>query len=289
MQKEEISSSSEVTWKPNQWMINAVILILAIPVSYKIAVTPFSLQIDLNGLLSLLLALFSVGLSAMFYFKANETSNGFYDNTYKFTKDIAELLVRIESGFGERLKHIDEGYSSMRDYMQTSTAKPHGNVEKTKQKIESEEQEIEKVLEERNKIIQQLVERSQLQDEEKTQFTAQLKAKEEELANVQHEISKLNTRLALEKASKRIQQRESSNITENGFKDFTNKMVIREIGVEKLLSFSPLGIRRYFEKLEDNLPEGYIRDMEKRGLYRQGLTTKGVEYFKNLAVEYEEK
>ena len=71
-------------------------------VCYKLLVTAFQLVADFPALMSLLLALFSVALAALFYFKATETSNTFYDNTYKFTKDIAGLLVRMESGFGER-------------------------------------------------------------------------------------------------------------------------------------------------------------------------------------------
>ena len=39
--------------------------------------------------------------------KATDTSNNFYDNSYKFTKEISEILGRIEAGFGEKLKHID--------------------------------------------------------------------------------------------------------------------------------------------------------------------------------------
>jgi len=83
-------------------------------ISYKIYLTPISLTVDFPTLLSLLLALFSVGLAALFYFKATETSNTFYDNTYNFTKDIAQLLIKIESGFGEKLRNLDEGYAAMR-------------------------------------------------------------------------------------------------------------------------------------------------------------------------------
>src|SRR5688500_20145424 len=78
-----------------------VILLLSGVVAYKMIITPISLAMDFYALLSLLLALFSVALSALFYFKATDTSNAFYDNTYKYTKDKAELLVRIKSGYGE--------------------------------------------------------------------------------------------------------------------------------------------------------------------------------------------
>ena len=100
-------------------VVKAIIaIIFTAVISYKIYVTPIDLKIDFPILLSLLLALFSVGLSALFYFKATDTSNVFYNNTYNFTKDIAQLLTKIESGFGERLRHLDEGYTSMRDYIQ---------------------------------------------------------------------------------------------------------------------------------------------------------------------------
>ncbi|SBS32257.1 hypothetical protein MAQ5080_02208 [Marinomonas aquimarina] len=106
--------------------------------SYKVYLTPINLTVDFPTLLSLLLALFSVALAALFYFKATETSNTFYDNTYNFTKDIAQLLVKIESGFGERLRNLDEGYTSMRDSLQHYGSKPNDDVEETKKKIETE-------------------------------------------------------------------------------------------------------------------------------------------------------
>ncbi|TOB71819.1 hypothetical protein CGJ99_23875, partial [Vibrio parahaemolyticus] len=106
---------------------------------------------------------FSVALAALFYFKATETSNQFYDNTYKFTKQIAELLVKMESGFGEKLNKLDEGYASMRDYIQS----PNNNysstsIETTKTQIEEEQKEIQKVIEERNQIVRDLLSKSQL-------------------------------------------------------------------------------------------------------------------------------
>lgn len=71
----------------------------------------------LTDLVALVLAIFAISLSALFYFKATETSNRFYDNSHKFTRDVSEILGRIEAGFGERLRHLDEGYSSLRDHV----------------------------------------------------------------------------------------------------------------------------------------------------------------------------
>lgn len=88
-------------------VLSFVIILLASVLAYKIATMPLNFSFEFSLFLSLVLAIFAVGLAALFYFKTTQTSNTFYDNTYKFTKDIAELLVRIESWLGERLRNLD--------------------------------------------------------------------------------------------------------------------------------------------------------------------------------------
>lgn len=271
-----------------EWVKAISTLVLVGVVAYKIYITPTSISIDFPTLLSLLLALFSVALSALFYFKATDTSNAFYDNTYKFTRDIAQLLVKIESGFGERLRHLDEGYSSMRNYLQSGPTKQTDDVERTKKKLESEEHEVEKVVAERNEIIQQLVERSHLQEEEKGQIVSQLKAKEEELAQFQHEIAKLNRRLALERMSRRA-AREDLPDMEGGFTDFTFSHVVRKIGLERVLDSPSSIVRRRFSDIADELPRAYIQDLEKHGLFEDGLTISGAKYLKAVAEKFRDR
>lgn len=103
--------STDIPW----WVKSIILLLITGVVCYKLIITPFNLQFDFPSFLSLLLALFAVGLAALFYFKATDTSNAFYDNTYKFSQEIAGLLVKIESGFGEKLSHLDETYKGMRE------------------------------------------------------------------------------------------------------------------------------------------------------------------------------
>jgi hypothetical protein len=77
----------------------------------------------------------------------------------------------MESGFGERLRNLDEGYSSMRSYFQTGgkTGSPE-ELERTKQKLDEEKEDLRKTVEARNKIVRDLLERSQLQAGEKEQM-----------------------------------------------------------------------------------------------------------------------
>jgi hypothetical protein len=258
-------------------------LILVIVLSIKIYQTPLQLTVDFPTLLSLLLALFSVALAALFYFKATDTSNTFYDNTYKFTRDVAQLLAKMESGFGERLRHLDEGYSSMRSYLQDG-GKKAGNeeVEKTKKKLEDEKQEVSKTIEERNRIVRDLIERSNLQKEEKEKIADQLKEKEQELAQMQQEVSKLNRKLMMEKVRK---HRADPDLMPGGggMNQFTYSHVVENIGREKLINLSPAGIKRAFDSLTDDLPRGYIEDLERLGYFDDGLTSAGAGYLQALA------
>lgn len=270
-----------------EWVKAIATLVLVCVVAYKIYVTPTTLTIDFPTLLSLLLALFSVALSALFYFKATDTSNTFYDNTYKFTRDIAQLLVKIESGFGERLRHLDEGYSSMRTYLQNTPSRQTDDVERTKRKLETEQQEVEKVVAERNAIIKTLVERSELQEEQKKKFLAEIEEKERQLSQLQHEVNRLNKRLVVDRLNQRSEREGRADVDSDlppGFADYTYERVVRKIGVRKLMRSSSPGIRRLFSSLMDGLPNGYIEDLEKFHLFdSSGLTLSGIRFLREIA------
>lgn len=98
----------------DSWLRFLVVAAVIGVVLWKIATADLDLsQFAFSDLLALLLALFAIGLSVAFYFKAAETSNALYDNSDRFTKQISEILGRIEAGFGERLRPLDEGYSGL--------------------------------------------------------------------------------------------------------------------------------------------------------------------------------
>lgn len=270
------------------WVKAICAVVLTAVIAHKIYSTPTTITVDFPTLLSLLLALFSVGMSALFYFKATDTSNAFYDNTYKFTKDIAELLVKIESGFGERLRHLDEGYSSMRNYFQGAAPHPQADVEKTKEKLESEQQEIEKVRAERDKIIQQLIERSQLQQAEKDQITKQLRSKEEELAHSQAEMAKLNRRLIVDRVMRRSASKEALDL-DSPIAQYTYEKVVRKIGTQRVIDAPSGYLMKRFDDLSSDLPRGYIKDLEGRGVFENGLTDFGIKWLTDIALKHRDE
>jgi hypothetical protein len=161
------------------------ILIIAITILVAWKLLNAKITLDLSGfsfndLLALLLALFSVWLSVAFYLKASDTSNQFYDNTYKFTKEISELLGRIEEGFGERLRHLDEGYAGIRDRVerwQDYISAP------TNSEIQHEKDEIMRIEQNYQQLIDQLTSRAKIAESEKESIKQQLNAANQDLAN----------------------------------------------------------------------------------------------------------
>jgi hypothetical protein len=158
--------------------------------SVKVFQPPIALTVDFPTLLSLLLGFFSVGLASLFYFKATDTSNAFYDNTNKFTKDIAQLLAKIEAGFGERLKSIEDSNTSFRDYVYGGGTKDKKSekIEKKEGEIKKEEDEIElfrkekdQVILEQDGIIQDLISRANIEGDEKENIIKKLKDIEKKL------------------------------------------------------------------------------------------------------------
>ena len=67
---EDIQKSKNSLW---EWVKAISTLVIVGVGSYKVYLTPIDLTVDFPTLLSLLLALFSVALAALFYFKATET------------------------------------------------------------------------------------------------------------------------------------------------------------------------------------------------------------------------
>jgi len=170
-----------------------IFLILALSVAIKFVFTDFkgwSLPDNLTNLLALTLALFSIGLSALFYFKANNTSNMFYNNTYQFTKDISEKIGRIEERFGKDLSNIEQSYSRMLDRIDKIPI-----FESLQQEIQAKTQNQTLLSIEKEEIINQLIEKANISEEEKLQISEQLKSKELELSNVKNRLSELQNQL----------------------------------------------------------------------------------------------
>lgn len=176
------------------WLKVILILLFSFIISWKVITTPLNVDLsdfNFSDFLSLQLALFAIILSLVFYLKANETSNKFYDSTYKFTNDTSVLLGRIEAGFGERLRHLDEGYTGLIDKFDRIPI----DVKKVEEQVVEEEEEVKEKERERKQLIETLAERAMLQKNEKDELFNNLKNTENELDNAKEELAFLERKL----------------------------------------------------------------------------------------------
>jgi hypothetical protein len=242
-------------------------------------------SIDVATLLSVLLSLFAIALSVAFYFKATETSNTFYDNTYRFTKEISEILGRIEAGFGERLRQLDEGYSGLRESVSGMPRDPAA----TQQALHHEEETIKKLEAEKAAVLSQLAERAELQEAEKKTLFDQMEVKDRELRQVRAEAASLRRKLIADVAPP---SHDSPDVPRHA-----NDETLRRVShytrhfATTLLTAStkaPEGaLRESFAELREALPPGYIRDLQALGFVStEGhLTGHGVRWLRRLARE----
>ena len=271
IRKTEINPNS-IPW----WVKSIILLSVTGVVCYKLIITPFNLQFDFSTFLSLLLAIFSVALAAMFYFKATDTSNAFYDNTYKFSQEIAGLLVKIESGFGEKLTHLDDAYKGMRDRFDQFPGRLE--IKDTKKELKQEEEELKKILDEKEKLIDKLVSKAHLREEEKEQFLKELRNKEEELNEAQQEMSFLKRRLIRGRDNEKRALRR--NTLDHDMMNFFRGPVLSELGGPEYVLNRPIElISKKFRRFVSELPSEILNQLQKHKLTddRGDLTKQGIE------------
>lgn len=243
-----------------------VVLVFFGALSFKLFSMDLSLDIKEFGftdLLSMLVSFFSIGLSVAFYFKATDTSNRFYDNSYAFTKDVSEILGRMEAGFGERLRHLDEGYSGIRDKFDRL---PFDSA-KALEDIEKETQEIKKKEEEQRKTLESLAQKAHLAESEKIELFEHMEKLSRELEESKTEARRLEMRLRVNERELRDESFEVLQYVVRRLKQIRNPEVPTN---------SPRASYRYlFRKIRDELPSGAIRELELNGLVdKEGQLTK---------------
>lgn len=139
-------------------------------------------------LVGILLAFFSISLSAAFYFAATNASNKFYDNINKFNKDTSELLGRLD----EQLKHVNTRQKELGERIDSSYLKSsNGDDEKT---TADNEKQIAYIQEKWQESLDKLLKSAQIKPEEKQALEEQLKKKDAQLNIIREEQAKLEAK-----------------------------------------------------------------------------------------------
>jgi len=217
-----------------------------------------------TDLLALIMSIFSIWLSAIFYFKANEASAQFYNNTYLFTKDTAEMLGRIESGFGEKLSNLNESYTGLKSNLDNF------RYNNRSEDIATSEEDIREKQKEYEAKIEELLQKSQLDAQEKQQFKISLLEKTQEL-----DAAKLDLE---------ITKREIEKVSSPSPNSFSGKIdgLITHVAYRLMNKIPdpsearPSQIISYFPLIKSELHPDAISDLEELGLTRNDRVTKGL-------------
>lgn len=264
------------------WWIWSIILILfSVVLCYKLLTSEFNFQFDFPSFLSLFLSLFSVGLAALFYFKATETSNSFYDNTYKFTQEIAALLVKIESGFGEKLSHLDDAYKGMRQSFDQLPSRM--DIKEARKEIKKEEEEVENIIKEKDSIINDLLSKARLNKEESEKIFNELKSKDQKLTEAQQELDFLKKSLNRERD--RFMHNQDIFPLDGNLRRLIDRVILPEIPPEYILSRGyPLVAKRFKIFLQDK-PLSVIAKLKINNIIDNGgdLTEAGFAALRDIA------
>ena len=238
-----------------------VILALATAgvILYKIATSNLSFDassLDTTDVLSVILAIFAVALSVMFYFKGSEESSKFYNNSYQFTKEISELLGRIEAGFGEKLRHIDDGYSTIGKRLDDVLALRA----KANERLKEEEEEVETASLDRDKIISALLEKANVSEEERQRIRAELEEKEKELSYAKKQAMRYRTQV------RELERATISRVEVDPELDNYLRITGDIIGFDHLIHAPISWLNRRLKEHLPHLPSDYIEVLSRRGL-----------------------
>ncbi|MEQ8818227.1 MAG: hypothetical protein RLO51_07675 [Thalassobaculum sp.] len=266
----------------DNWLKILVIISLVAVVVYKIIEADLTKAVstfDFSNLLALILALFSIGLSVVFYFKATETANIFYDNTYKFTKEVSEILGRVEAGFGEKLSHLDEGYSGLKSAVERI---PYDR-EAARDKIQQEEAEVSEAEETKNTIINDLAERAKLDQKEKENLFMKLGEQEEKLTNAHREIAEMRHKLMRSEDRRRRIPLEDLDLA---YMEYLKRIIVQKTNLHLTPRRVNSEINSIVKKalLEEGLPRAFLKDITDKGIVdkNMNLTEEGINVVKSI-------
>jgi hypothetical protein len=249
-----------------------MVICLIVVATWKLLNSDISISIKeftFTDLLSFFVSFFSIALSIAFYFKATDTSNRFYDNSYKFTKEISEILGRIEAGFGEKLKHIDEGYAGIRERFDQLPF----DANKAKEEIEAEKLEIEKKKKEQGTILESLATRAKLAETEKEELFRQIEKTSNELEAAKNDLRQMQRNVLKHEVLS------SDPEIKRRVMDYLTGIMANELPQDTEGPISMRMLRETFSSIKDSMHPKVIEDLIATGsIDDEGeLTRRGME------------
>lgn len=249
----------------------AVICVVLL-VGYRVIDSDFSINLgtlSATDIVALLLALFAVGLSAAFYFKSSDSSNNFYDNMHKFTKDTSVILGQLT----EKLNSVDKGQLEVKtrfDRLYNNGGFSESEV-LNKEKEKEKEKLVAQNREDLKSTLESLLDKHKINDKERVAFKQQLEQKESQLSESLAQLSEFKSE---QRAN--ILRRVKQHSTFRFRQQLKKEIFSFEIIIEQLLRSYPSS-----SKFKDDLVQlGFIDDTDASTV--EDLTDSGLMFFTDI-------
>lgn len=274
-----MKEKSELIKERESWLKIGVIvffsLVIGIPLFWNLITGKLTIDtgsLNFDSLLTVIISFFAIYLSVMFYFKATESSNQFYNNSYSFTKDISQTLRGIEAGFGEKLKNIDKGYEDFRRSFENYIS-PTDKVE-IKKEVEEEKVKLGEIISQKDKLISELEDKTNLSKQELNKYLKQIRIKEQELEEKNEQIKLIKRQLQDngDVSLNKDQYYELRKYVQNKFLPLIDTNYLS----------SGLMTRRYFRENSKDFHPKFLSDMQAVGFVdeRNELTVSGINFIR---------
>lgn len=264
--KDEKQTALDNKRKERNFLIFWIIIgLFALLLLWKIAITPF--EIDFSILLTFLLALFTIGISLLFYIKVNQTlrlvkqllDNHPLEPIEKQAK-VATSQVESETQDDMANESVNDEGSDEFETTKINTVQVEDSLEdeepdevheftinEATARIEAEEKTLKLKEEERNQLLEKLLHKADLDDEEKQMYITQLEKVNYDLFNLRSNLNQLRKKI-------------NSSLSEMFVLEKTKQVrdVVEKLGPEFVNSGSFADINSRFQVLKDELPESVI-------------------------------
>ena len=192
----------------------------------------------------------------------------------------------MEAGFGERLKHLDEGYNGLADKV---VGHSQSQTVEVKKEIENEEEKLKKLQADRNKLIRELAEKAKLRENEKEDFIKKINYKDKQLSHLKSEIEFLSNRLNRpDGINPKLSFDDNIPVAVHPLvSNYAVNNVLDKLGRTDIVTGDDDLVKRRFKHIKPELFRGFLKDMCRLGYLDQNeeLTSDGIRWLQNIAKE----
>ena len=226
---------------------------------------------DFSDVIALIVSLWSMYISILFYHENQKSTSNFYDRFYNFIKDVSVTISRLDSSVTEKLSGLKQSVDT--SFTSYSRADNRG------------EEKV--IMQKQNEVLQKEI--SELKNELKSNYEKLSKEKNEKVGLIE-KIEELNKKvIEKEIISSKINEKLEKQDSENDIIEYLIDILPRipKAKLDEIFSsVKSINARQLVELTEKYLGEEYIKKLENQNLKKPDSLSLPYKVFKRLSVLY---